>query len=91
MNHETNEEVRDTINFEGFDYEVHNFSLNGQNYPRFPFIVNIPFICFTPSQLHSFLSRYFRMLREVELENIHFYNPVTNIPVYSVGFAASHM
>ena len=80
MNHETNEEVRDTINFEGFDYEVHNISLNGQTYPRYPFIVNIPFICFTPGQLHSFLSRYFRMLREVELENIHMYNPISNIP-----------
>lgn len=45
MNHKADEEARDTINFEGFDYEVHDVSLNGQNYLRFLFFMNIPFIC----------------------------------------------
>ena len=80
MSQEINEEERETMNIEGFNYKVHDMTQNGQTYPRFPFIVNIPLICFTPNQLHSFLSRYFQMLRQVELENMHFYNPVTNTP-----------
>ena len=71
---------RDTMNFEGYDYEIHDLTTHGQHYPRLPFIVNIPFICFTPNQLHSYLTRYFQMLREVELQNVHMYNPITNIP-----------
>ena len=52
MIQEINEEERDAMNIEGFGYEVHDMTQNGQIFPRFPFIVNIPFICFTPNQLH---------------------------------------
>ena len=56
MNFATNEDLRDTVNFEGYDYEVHDISLNGQTYPRYPYVVNVPFIAFTPGQLQSYLN-----------------------------------
>ena len=34
------------MNFDGYDYEVHDLTENGQTYPIFPFIVNIPFYLF---------------------------------------------
>ena len=83
MSQEINEEERDTLNFDGYDYEIHNLTQDGQTYPNFPFIVNIPFVCFTHNQLHSYMLRFFQILRLLELENMYNFNPVTNIP-YSI-------
>ena len=83
MSQENNEEERDTLNFGGYDYEIHDLTEDGQTYPNFPFILNIPFICFTPNQLQAFMIRFFQMLRLLELENMYNFNPMTNIP-YSI-------
>ena len=80
MNQQNEELQRETMNYEGYDYEIHDLTDHGQIFPRFPFLINIPFICFTPNQLHSYMTRYFQMLRELELQNIQMYNPVTSIP-----------
>ena len=80
MSQENNEEQRDTLNFGGYDFEIHNLTENGQTYPNFPFILNIPFIAFTQNQLQAFMIRFFQMLRSLELENMYNFNPMTNIP-----------
>ena len=80
MNQINNDFERETINFEGIDYEVHNLTDHGQNYPRFPFLVNIPYLCFSPIQLHSYMTSYFQMVRGLELQYMQMYNPATSTP-----------
>ena len=84
MNQINNDFEREIINFEGIDYEVHDLTDHGQAYPRFPFLVNIPYLCFSPIQLHAYMTSYFQMIRGLELQYMQMYNPATSppFPVY---------
>ena len=80
MSQNNNEEQRDTLNFGGHDFEIHDLTEDGNNFPNFSLILNIPFIPFTQNQLQAFMVRLFQMLRSLELENMYNFNPLTNIP-----------
>ena len=83
MSQNNEEEARDTFRFGWYDFEIHDLTEDRNNFPNFPFAINIPFVPFTQNQLQTFMVRFFQMLRTIELENMYNYNPLTNIP-YSI-------
>ena len=90
MSQENNEQLRDTLRFGEYDFEIHNLTEDGQNFPNYPFIIQIPFILFNQNQLQAFMSRFFQMIRSLELENMYNFNPMTRIPYsFYCGFCNS--
>ena len=59
MSQENNEQLRDTLRFGEYDFEIHNLTEDGQNFPNYPFIIQIPFILFNQNQLQAFMSRFY--------------------------------
>ena len=80
MNQLNNQQERETYFFDGTEYEVHDLPEYGQAYPRYPFVVNIPHLCFTPIQLHAYLTSYFQMIRGLEMQYIQMYHPTLSPP-----------
>ena len=80
MNMNNEDDERETIQIGQHEYEIYNLTEDGQNYPRYPFVVHIPYICFSPIQLHAYMVSYFQMIRALELQNMQAYNRDTSIP-----------
>ena len=88
MSQNNEESVRDTYRFGQFDFEIHDMIENRNDYPIFPYVVNMRIVLFNQSQFQNYMRRYYQMLRAFELENM-FNFPQTNTP-YSIFCGYCH-
>ena len=79
MNQNNEQSLRDTYRFGQLDFEIYDLIEERNNFPLFPFAINIPVVLFTQNQLQNFMVRFYQMLRSFELENM-FNFPQTNTP-----------
>ena len=88
MSQNIEESARDTYRFGQFDFEIHDMIENRNDYPIFPYVLNLPIVLFNQSQFQNYMTRYYQMLRGFEIENM-FNFPQNSVP-YSVFCGYCH-